>query len=453
MPKLTPEQIADTEKGAKALADAISAVEDATKKGETKSAEFEGKIEKMSGQIATVLETNAKLEAKNVELEKKTSELEISIARNGKAKEKDVETAKELQHEAMELFIRKGTIKGHSDKPTSLANFIDSFLESKKLEMKDLVGSGILFNKDGVQIEGKSGTALRVSSDADGGFLVLPEFGGVVQTQVFETSPLRGLAGSVTIATDEYSYVDDYDQVTSGWVGETDARTSTQTPQVSKRIIPTNEQYALTNQTQKMLEDGIIDVESWITGKISDKFARTENTAFVLGTGVTQPRGFTTYTQGSSSTTYVPGTVQVVNSGSSGAFLYNGLIDLVASLKAPYFQGATFAAPRQSLQALLKIVDGQSRPIFNMMYDKNTNTFGNMLGLPIAIFNDIAVPASASLSLVLANFKQAYLIVDRRGILMLRDPYSNKPYVQFYATKRVGGDVANWEAIKIQKLS
>lgn len=441
---LTPEQIADAEKGAKALHTAIEEVKSAHKKGEEKSAEFEGKIEKLANEMADVMEANQKLIAKNTEIEKHTKELEISIARNTNAKAGDVDRAKELQHEAMELFIRKGAVKGTADKQASLDNFLTDFLDSKKLEMKDFLGSGI---------EVKSGTSLRVSSDVDGGFLVLPEFGGIVQTQVFETSPLRGLAGNVTIATDEYTWVDDYDQVTSGWVGETDARTATQTPQVAKRIIATNEQYALTNQTQKMLEDGIINVESWVTGKISDKFARTENTAFVTGDGIGKPRGFTTYTAGSSSTTYVPGTIQTVNSGSSGAFLYAGLIDLVASLKAPYFQGATFAGPRQSLGALLKIVDGQSRPIFNMAYDKNTNTFGNMLGIPIAIFNDIAVPASGSLSLVLANFKQAYMIVDRRGISMLRDPYSNKPYVQFYATKRVGGDVANWEAIKIHKLT
>ncbi len=442
--KLTAEQIADTEKGAKALADAIAAVQEANQKGETKSADFEMKLSKMTDQISSVLEANQKLEAKNVELDKKTKELEISVARNPNAKAADVDKAIELQQEAMELFIRKGSVKGTADKPCSLDNFVSDFLEVKKLEMKDLVGSGI---------EVKSGTSLRVSSDVDGGFLVLPEFGGVVATQVFETSPLRGLAGSVTIATDEYTFVDDYDQVTSGWVGETDARTATQTPQVAKRIIATNEQYALTNQTQKMLEDGIINVESWVTGKISDKFARTENTAFVTGDGVGKPRGFTTYTAGSSSTTYVPGTIQVVNSGSNSAYLYAGLVDMVAALKAPYFSGASWATSRSSLGALLKIVDGQSRPIFNMTYDKNTNTFGNMLGLPMNIFNDMAAVAQNALTLALANWKQAYMIVDRRGISMLRDPYSNKPYVQFYATKRVGGDVVNWEAIKIQKIS
>lgn len=441
---LTPEMIADKDKGAQALIAAINEVKEANKKGEAKSAEFEGKIDKMAGTIADAIEAQQKATAQVKALEEKNRELEISIARNPNAKASDVDRAKELQAEAMELFIRKGAVKGKADKQCSLDNFVADFIEMKGLEMKDFIGSGF---------EVKSGTSLRVNTDTDAGFLVLPEFGGIMKTQIFETSPIRAYADVVTIASDSLEWVDDYDQPTSGWVSETGARTGTLTPSVAKRIIPTHEQYANASATQKMLEDGIVNVESWLTGKISDVFGRTENTAFVAGDGNGKPRGFLTYTAGTSSTAYEQDKVQQVNSTSNGAYTYAGLVNLLAALKMEYFNGAVFATNRASLGALLKIVDGQQRPIFNMNYDVNTNTFGTMLGLPVAIFNDMQAIATGSLSLALANFKQGYKIVDRRGISLLRDPYTNKPYVQFYVTKRVGGDVANWEAIKIQKLS
>lgn len=445
--KLTVEQIADKEKGAKALHAALETVNDnieELKKGNGKlSAEAEAKFDKIAGEISTAIQRLDVAEAKNKELEKANKELEAAIARNPNAKAADVDRAKELQAKAMDQFLRFGSTKGKaSSGNVNLAEFLDEFIASEKIEAKDIFGTSL---------ETKAGTSLRVSSDADGGFLVLPQFGGVLQTQLFETSPIRAYASVETIASDALEFVDDYDQVTSGWVEETAPRPDTGTPQLAKRRIPVFEQYANVKVTQKQLDDGILNIEGWVTGKISDKLGRTENNAFVAGDGVGKPRGFTSYAAGS--TSYAQDAIEQVNSGSTSTWTYAGLVNLIGAMKLEYLARAVFFTHRAGLTALLKIVDGQQRPIFSLNFEKNTRTFGTMLGLPVAVFNDMPAITTNSLSGGIADFSQAYKIVDRIGVRLLRDPYTAKPYVQMYATKRVGGDVANWEAMKLSKFN
>lgn len=292
--------------------------------------------------------------------------------------------------------------------------------------------------------------ALSTLVGEDGGYLVPTQFGGIVNTRIFESSPVRQFADVVQVATNEYELVLDNDEASVGWVGETQTRPDTNTPTLDDLKIPVHELYAKPKATQRMLDDGIVDVESWLINKISDAFARAEATAFISGTGVKKPTGILTNV--TSSASFDQTAIQTIASGSSGAFTYAGLVDLQSGLKEAYQANARFLLKRSSFGALLKLVDGQSRPIFNLTFDKNTGVSGGILGRPLSFADDVPAAAADALAAIYGDFKKGYTIVDRIGLRVLRDPYSAKPYVEFYATKRVGGAVVNTEALKIQKL-
>lgn len=296
--------------------------------------------------------------------------------------------------------------------------------------------------------------AMSVDSDPEGGYLVMPDTSGRIAGLVYETSPMRQVAAVQTISTDALEGLRDLDEAGAGWVSERGSRTATDSPQLGKYRIPVHEIYAMPEATQKILDDAEIDPESWLAGKVADKFARTENTAFVTGDGVGKPRGFTTYTAGTpSATTY--DVVEQNATGVSGDFAAsdpaNIMFDTVYSLKAPYRQGAVWAMNRTTQAAVRKLKDGDGN--YLLTPDFRSGSLGvSMLGFSIVEFEDMADIAANSLSIAFGNFGVGYQIVDRTGVRVLRDPFSNKPYVQFYTTKRVGGDVVNFEAIKLIKF-
>jgi HK97 family phage major capsid protein len=296
--------------------------------------------------------------------------------------------------------------------------------------------------------------AMSVDSDPDGGYLVMPDTSGRIATFMYESSPIRPLAAVQTISTDALEGLRDLDEAGSGWVAERGSRTATSTPQLGKYRIPVHELYAMPETTQKILDDAEIDPESWLAGKVAEKFARDENAAFVSGDGVGKPRGFTTYTAGTpSATTY--DVVEQVGTGNSGAFAAsdpgNVFFDAVYAMKSTYRQGAVWAMNRSTQAAVRKLKDGDGN--YLLTPDFRAGSLGvSLLGFPVAEFEDMADIAADSLSIAFANFGLGYQIVDRTGVRVLRDPFSNKPYVQFYTTKRVGGDVVNFEAIKLIKF-
>jgi HK97 family phage major capsid protein len=289
--------------------------------------------------------------------------------------------------------------------------------------------------------------SMLVGSEPDGGYFVTPQMSSQIITKVFETSPIRALATVETIGTDSLDIMTDFNQITSGWTGEASTRSQTNTPAVGKKQIIAHEIYANLQATQKLLDDANVDIESWLSGKAADNFARTENTAFVSGTGVAQPRGFTTYPSG----TTIGTQIEQVGSGNAGAFSFDGLIGLQAALKEPYQNGAAFLMTRTSVGLVRKLKDGQGHYIWQP--NAQAGQPDSLLGKPVYMAADMAEAAAASLSAAYGNFKAGYTIVDRVGIRTLRDPFTNKPFVIFYVTKRVGGDVTNSEALKLQILS
>jgi HK97 family phage major capsid protein len=290
--------------------------------------------------------------------------------------------------------------------------------------------------------------ALSVGTDPDGGYVVNPDLSGRIVMKVFETSPMRAFASIQVISSDALEGLFDLNEASSGWVGETDSRAETNTPQLGKWRIPAHELYAKPKATQKLLDDASINMEAWLASKVAEKFARDEANAFVVGNGVNKPRGFLTYSSG----TTLPGTIERFDTGVNGAFAAtpNGgdvLINALYGLKQQYRANSTWFMNRATLKLTRKLKDTDGAYLWSPGIAAGQPA--SLLGYPVASFEDMPDPATDSLSIAVGDMREAYQIVDRLGIRTLRDPYSAKPYVEFYTTKRVGGDVVNFEAIKL----
>lgn len=300
--------------------------------------------------------------------------------------------------------------------------------------------------------------AMSVVSDPDGGYTVTPDLTGRIVSKVFETSPMRQVASVVTIGTDVLEGFNDLDETAAGWVGEKAARTDTGTPGLGKWSIPVHEIYAQPKTTQKLLDDSSWPIESWLANKVADKFARTENASYVTGDGVLKPRGLLTYTTAATADDSRAWEVfEHVGTGSNGSFgtAPNGsdkLIDLVYKLKVQYRTKGKFMMRRSTLAEVRKLKDGQG----NYLWQPDFGQFatGSLLGHEVIEAEDFpAHSTTGALAIAFGDFAEAYTIVDREGIRVLRDPFTDKPNVRFYTTKRTGGGAINFEAVKFLKMS
>lgn len=297
---------------------------------------------------------------------------------------------------------------------------------------------------------------LSVGSEPDGGYLVTPNVSGRLVTRVFETSLMRLEANSQTIGTDALEGGRDIGEASAGWVGETDARVVTNTPQIGVWRIPTHEMYAMPDATQKMLDDANMDVEGWLAMKVGDKFSRMENAAFVTGSGSGQPRGFTTYpTVTTVDDTRAWGQFQHVATGVSGDWTASNpadkLMELVAAMKAAYLANAKWYAKRLTVNGMRKFKDSTGQYLWQPSVAKGVpDTF---LGYDVVRMEDMPTIAANSLSVAFGDMRQTYQIVDRAGVRVLRDPYTAKPFVRFYTSRRVGGDVLHFETLKFLKFA
>jgi HK97 family phage major capsid protein len=287
---------------------------------------------------------------------------------------------------------------------------------------------------------------LSVDGDPQGGYWVQPEMSDKVIRKIFETSPLRAVALVESISTDALEIPEDTNEADAGWTSERGARIETATPTVGVRRIPVHELYAMPKATQTLLDDAKVNVEEWLGLKIADKIARLENSAFINGDGASKPRGILTYSAGTGT-----GKVEQVNSGATGAVTADGLRALFYRLKSPYLTNARWLMRRSTIEAVSKLKDAQGQYLWEpglALGEPQT-----LLGHPIERMEDMPAIANNSLSVAFGDFRQAYTIVDRVGVRVLRDPYSAKPFVLFYATKRTGGDITNFEALVVQKMA
>lgn len=311
---------------------------------------------------------------------------------------------------------------------------------------------GVYLRKGEQGMTGEERAALSVGSDSDGGNFVTPDVTGKVVTKLFQTSAVRQVADIATITTDSLEGKIDRSDADSGWVGETESRPETNTPQVEKWSIPVHEQYAKPKATQKVLDDAGIDIEGWLARKIADKFSRRENTAFVTGDGVGKPRGFASYpTLATADDSRAWGTMEHVLSGVSGALGADAFHDFLARFRDQYTANFRFGFHRLTLAAIRKLKDGQNNYLWEPRFDVGQPP--TILGEQYVKFEDMPTVAANALAVVGGDFAQGYQIVDRLGIRTLRDPYSSKPFVEFYTTKRVGGAVIDFDALKFIKIT
>lgn len=289
---------------------------------------------------------------------------------------------------------------------------------------------------------------LQVGTDPSGGYWITPPtITNNIVRRIFETSPIRNLAQVVTIGTREYIIPEDPNDVGAGWVGETGPITNTTTMQVNRRVITAFEEYAQPAITTQMLEDAAVDIETYLANKIADKMTRVQNTAFVNGTGVNQPRGLLTYPAGATW-----GQIQQIGTGTSGAFTYNGLVNLITSIKDAFQANAQFLIRRQSVASIMELTDTNGRLIFQPLINGAFNRTP-LLGYPINYAADMPAVGAGALALAFGDFREGYNIVDRVGFSTIRDNLTAKPNVLFYTRTRVGGDVVNFDAFVVQVLT
>lgn len=293
------------------------------------------------------------------------------------------------------------------------------------------------------------------ATGAAGGYAVPREIDAVIGSTLKAISPIRGIANVVRTGTAGYRKLVTAGGVVAGWASETGARGETATPTFNEIVPPSGELYANPAASQAMLDDAQFDVEGWLAGEIAREFAVAEGAAFVNGNGVNKPKGFLTYaTTNESDAARAFGSLQYVASGTAGAFGASGpdkLIDLVQSLRAPYRQGASFVMNSATLATIRKMKTSDGA--FLWQPSVAAGQPATLLGYPVVEAEDMPDIAANSLSIAFGNFAAGYVIAERGETNILRDPFSNKPFVHFYAVKRIGGGVANSEAIKLMKFA
>ncbi|WP_446325742.1 phage major capsid protein [Blastomonas sp. CACIA14H2] len=322
--------------------------------------------------------------------------------------------------------------------------------ESKAPETKSFIDQ---YLRRGLETGIKSFSA---ATGPDGGFAVPREIDALIARTLADISPIRSIAQVVQTGTAGYRKLVTTGGTPSGWVSETAARPETDTPSFAEIAPPSGELYANPAASQAMLDDAAFDVEGWLAGEIAEEFARAEGAAFVGGSGTNRPRGFLTGTptpQDDAARAF--GTLQYVASGADGSFASsapeNRLIDLVHALRPAYRQGASFVMNSSTLARIRKMKSDDGA--FLWQPSLAAGQPATLLGYPVVEAEDMPDIAANSLSIAFGNFRAGYLIAERSATTILRDPFTNKPFVHFYATKRIGGQVMNSEAIKLMKFA
>ncbi len=295
--------------------------------------------------------------------------------------------------------------------------------------------------------------ALSVGSDPDGGYLVPDETEATVNRALKDISPIRAIAGIRQVSSSVYKRPFAISGPETGWVGETAARTQTTTPTLAELSFPTMELYAMPAATPSLLDDSAVNIDEWLAEEVRIAFAEQEGTAFVTGDGSNKPKGFLDYTTvDNASWTWAK--VGTVSTGAAGAFPASNasdvLIDLIYAVRSGYRANAHFVMNRSTQAEIRKMKDLDGTYLWQPATRPGEPS--TLMGFPVVEAEDMPDIAADSLSVAFGDFRRGYLIVDRVGIRVLRDPYSAKPYVLFYTTKRVGGGIQDFDAIKLLKF-
>ena len=295
--------------------------------------------------------------------------------------------------------------------------------------------------------------AMSVGSGQDGGYLVPAEVEAAIGRLLSKASPMRAIADVRQVSATLYKKPFNTTGAAAGWIGETSARPQTTSATLAELQFPTMELYAMPAATQALLDDSIVNLDDWIAREVEVVFAEQETDAFLNGDGITKPKGLLTYTKVAQSAWSWGNTGYIATGVAAGFAATNPtdkIVDLIYATKASYRQNARFMLSRATQAQVRKFKDAQG----NYLWQPAATVDGSSMLLNFPVVESEYMPdiTTDSFSLAFGDFKRGYLIVDRVGVRILRDPYSTKPYVLFYTTKRVGGGMQDFDAIKLMKF-
>jgi HK97 family phage major capsid protein len=296
--------------------------------------------------------------------------------------------------------------------------------------------------------------AMSVGSNPDGGYTVPFEIETEIGKRLTLISPIRSIAGVRQISANVYKKPFMTAGPAVGWVGETDARAQTATPTLAELQFPAMELYAMPAASATLLEDSAVNIDEWIAGEVEQVFAAQEGTAFVSGDGTNKPKGFLAYDK-IAEASWAWTKIGYVATGTAGDFdedaPIDAIIDLVYALKSGYRQNGHFVMNRKTQAAVRKLKDADGQYLWSPPTQQNGRA--TLLTYPLVEAEDMPDIAADAFAIAFGDFRRGYLVVDRQGVRVLRDPFTAKPYVLFYTTKRVGGGVQDFDAIKLLKFA
>ena len=303
----------------------------------------------------------------------------------------------------------------------------------------------------GLSVEEK---ALSTAVAADGGYLVDPQTAARIVGVLQSAASIRSISNIVTVESTAFDVLVDHSDVGAGWASETAERTETGTPQVDRISIPLHELSAMPKASQRLLDDSAFDVEGWLAQRIAGKFSRAEAQAFLNGDGIEKPTGFLYYPKVDNDL-WAWESIGYVPTGAVGDFLAtepaDAVVDLVYALGARYRMNATFVMNSKTAGAVRKMKDADGR--FLWSDGLAAAEPARLMGYPVLIAEDMPDIAADSYAIAYGDFRAGYTVAERPDLRILRDPFSAKPHVLFYATKRIGGDVSDFAAIKLLKFA
>ncbi len=353
----------------------------------------------------------------------------------------EIETKLQQTEERMTMLDRKTMTAAR----TPLAGAADAGAPHQKA-FNAYVRSGDDDGLRGLELEGK---ALSTAVNSDGGYLVDPQTSDIVKSVLNTTASIRAIASVVNVEATSYDVLVDHSDVGAGWATEASAVGESATPQIDRITVPLHELSALPKASQRLLDDSAFDIEGWLAGRIADKFARAEASAFINGDGVDKPRGILSHASVDNDV-WAWGNLGYVPSGVAGEVTPDSIIELVYALGAQYRANATFVMNSKTAGIVRKLKDMDGR--FLWSDGLAAGEPARLMGYAVLIAEDMPDAGVDAMSIAFGDFASGYTIAERPDLRILRDPFSAKPHVLFYATKRVGGDVSDFAAIKLLKF-
>ncbi|MCV2868530.1 phage major capsid protein [Defluviimonas sp. WL0002] len=362
----------------------------------------------------------------------------------------NVKSKLQQQEERLTMLDRKSYAAGNSLGRPALSTAVDLDAPHKKA-FAVYLRSGDDDALRGLALEGK---ALNTQVNAEGGFLVDPETSDRIRGVLKSMASIRSIANVVNVEASSFDVLVDHTDLGSGWATETAVLSESGTPQIDRISIPLHELAAMPKASQRLLDDSAFDIEGWLAGRIADKFARAEAQAFVSGDGVDKPKGFLTHSA-VDDVVWAWGALGYVPTGAAGDFAAtnasDAIVDLVYALNAEYRANATFVMNSKTAGAVRKMKDADGR--FLWSDGLQAGEPARLMGYPVLIAEDMPDISADAYAIAFGDFHNGYTIAERPDMRVLRDPFSAKPHVLFYASKRVGGDVSDFAAIKLLKFA